>query len=111
MPDPAPFVLFIPGFGDSSLNFTLTYQVREFVDQDLAQHELRNRIFNRFRKEKIEIPFPCRNLYLQDLSRKSDRGKEESPAMVDRLSLRILESVYGYKERDSWANGNPNLSF
>ena len=31
--EPAPFVRFIPGFGDSSLNFTLICQVREFVDR------------------------------------------------------------------------------
>ena len=41
-------------------------QVREFVDQYLAQHELRKRIFRRFRDEGIEIPFPQRVVHLQD---------------------------------------------
>lgn len=63
--DPAPFVRFIPGFGDSSLDFTLICQVSEFVDQYLAQHELRKRIFRRFRQEGIEIPFPIRTVYLR----------------------------------------------
>jgi small-conductance mechanosensitive channel len=63
--EPAPFVRFIPGFGDSSLNFTLICQVGEFVDQYLAQHELRKRIFRRFRKEGIEIPFPIRTLHIR----------------------------------------------
>lgn len=63
--EPAPFVRFIPGFGDSSLNFTLICQVSEFVDQYLAQHELRKRIFKRFRKEGIEIPFPQRTVHLK----------------------------------------------
>jgi small-conductance mechanosensitive channel len=63
--EPAPFVRFIPGFGDSSLNFTLICQVKEFVDQYLAQHELRKRIFKRFREEGIEIPFPIRTVYLR----------------------------------------------
>jgi small-conductance mechanosensitive channel len=67
--DPAPFVRFIPGFGDSSLDFTLICQVAEFVDQYLVQHELRKRIFNRFRKEGIEIPFPIRTLYFKDQAR------------------------------------------
>lgn len=66
--EPAPFVRFIPGFGDSSLNFTLICQVAEFVDQYLAQHELRKRIFKRFREEGIEIPFPIRTVYLRDHS-------------------------------------------
>jgi len=63
--EPAPFVRFIPGFGDSSLNFTLICQVREFVDQYLVQHELRHRIFERFKKEGIEIPFPQRTVHLR----------------------------------------------
>lgn len=72
--DPAPFVRFIPGFGDFSLNFTLICQVREFTDQFLAQHELRKRILKRFRKEGIEIPFPSRTVYTQPLD-----GKEPAP--------------------------------
>ena len=64
--DPEPFVRFIPGFGESSLDFTLICQVREFVDQYLAQHELRKRIFKRFKEEGIEIPFPHRTVYLRE---------------------------------------------
>jgi small-conductance mechanosensitive channel len=64
--DPEPFVRFIPGYGDSSLDFTLICQVREFVDQYLAQHELRKRIFKRFKGEGIEIPFPHRTVYLRE---------------------------------------------
>lgn len=63
--EPAPFVRFIPGFGDPSLNFTLICQVKEFVDQYFAQHELRKRIFKRFREEGVEIPFPIRTVYLR----------------------------------------------
>ena len=64
--DPAPFVRFIPGFGESSLDFTLICQVSEFVDQYLAQHELRKRILRRFRVEGIEIPFPQRVVHVHD---------------------------------------------
>jgi small-conductance mechanosensitive channel len=69
--DPEPFVRFIPGFGESSLDLTLICQVREFTDQYLAQHELRKRIFKRFKKEGIEIPFPQRTVHLR-------REKEET---------------------------------
>ncbi|MEW6571891.1 MAG: mechanosensitive ion channel family protein [Nitrospirota bacterium] len=64
--DPDPFVRFIPGFGESSLDFTLICQVQEFADQYLAQHELRKRIFKRFKEEGIEIPFPHRTVYLRE---------------------------------------------
>ena len=64
--DPQPFVRFIPGFGDSSLDFTLICQVAEFTDQYLAQHELRKRIFRRFNSEGVDIPFPHRTVYLRE---------------------------------------------
>ena len=51
--EPEPFVRFIPGFGDRSLEFTLTYRVARFVDQFLVQHELRKRILKRLQQEAI----------------------------------------------------------
>ncbi len=64
--EPEPFVRFIPGFGQSSLDFTLICQVREFGDQPLVQHELRKMIFKRFKAENIEIPFPHRTVYIRE---------------------------------------------
>lgn len=63
--DPEPVVRFIPGFGESSLDFTLVCHVREFTDQFPVQHELRKRIFKRFKTEGIEIPFPQRTVYMK----------------------------------------------
>ncbi len=63
--DPEPFVRFIPGYGTSSLDFTLICQVAEFVDQYSVQHEMRKRILRRFRAAGIEIPFPIRTVYLR----------------------------------------------
>jgi small-conductance mechanosensitive channel len=72
--EPAPFVRFIPGFGDFSLDFTLIVQVSEFVDQYLAQHEVRKRIFRRFREEEIEIPFPIRTLHVRSVPQEPKNG-------------------------------------
>jgi small-conductance mechanosensitive channel len=72
--DPAPVARFLPGFGESSLNFTLVCQVAEFTDQFIAQHELHKRIFKRFREEGIEIPFPIRTVYLRDHSTNGPRA-------------------------------------
>ena len=63
--EPAPSVHLIPGFGDSSLNFTLICQVAEFTDQYGVQHELRKRILARFAAEGIEIPFPQRVVHVR----------------------------------------------
>lgn len=60
--EPAPFVRLIPGFGDSSLDFSLVCQVASFVDQYVVQHEVRKRILRRLRAEGIEIPFPTRTV-------------------------------------------------
>ena len=65
LPEPAPAVRFIPGFGPSSLDFTLICQVAAYSDQFLVQHELRKRIFKRFREEGIEFPFPTHTVYLK----------------------------------------------
>jgi small-conductance mechanosensitive channel len=63
--DPAPAIRLIPGFGESSLNFTLGVHVREFEDQFPVQHELRKRLLKRFQEEKIQIPFPQQTVHLK----------------------------------------------
>ncbi|MCS6935964.1 MAG: mechanosensitive ion channel family protein [Candidatus Bipolaricaulota bacterium] len=52
------------GFGESALEFVLIVRVKAFQDQFTVAHELRKRIFKRFREEGIEIPFPVRTVYL-----------------------------------------------
>jgi small-conductance mechanosensitive channel len=61
---PEPSASLIPGFGASTLDFTLNVQVRRFSDQGTVQSELRKRILDRFAKEGIEMPFPTRSLLL-----------------------------------------------
>ena len=53
--EPAPSAKFIPGFGKTSMDFTLDCQVAEYADQFLVQHELRKRIYRRFREEGINF--------------------------------------------------------
>jgi small-conductance mechanosensitive channel len=56
--------LLIPGFGASTLDFTLYLSVRRFADQGGVQSELRKRILERFAQEGIQMPFPTRALVL-----------------------------------------------
>ena len=74
--EPEPVVRFIPGFGESSLDFTLNCHVAEFTDQYLAQHELRKRIFRRFKEAGIDIPFPHRTVYVRE---EKEWIKEDAP--------------------------------
>ncbi|MBZ0154805.1 MAG: mechanosensitive ion channel family protein [Alphaproteobacteria bacterium] len=53
--EPRPLVRLIPGFGDTTLDFTLTCSVRAFEDQFPVQHALRMRLLKRFRGEGMEI--------------------------------------------------------
>ncbi len=64
--DPAPSVRFVPGFGESSLDFTLVCQISEVTSQYNVQHELRKRILRRFKNENIIMPYPHRTVYLRD---------------------------------------------
>jgi small-conductance mechanosensitive channel len=64
--EPAPEVRFVPGFGASSLDFTLICHVREVIDQQPVQHELHKRIYKRFKQEGIEIPYPTRTVYVKE---------------------------------------------
>jgi len=69
--DPPPSVCLNPGFGDSSLDFSLNLNVRRFEDQVPVQSELRKRILARFAKEGIAIPFPTRTIGLDHATRES----------------------------------------
>lgn len=51
--DPAPSVRLIPGFGETSMDFTVGCHVADYADQFLVQHELRKRIVLRFHEERI----------------------------------------------------------
>jgi len=62
---PEPSALLLPGFGPSSLDFTLYASVRRFADQGAVQSELRKRILKRFDSEGIEMPFPTRALIFE----------------------------------------------
>ncbi len=61
---PAPSVRFIPGFGASSLDFSLNVQIRRYADQYAVQSELRARILDHCNRAGIEMPFPTRTLVL-----------------------------------------------
>ena len=58
---PEPFVLF-SDFGDSALLFQLYIAVDSSFIANVVKSDLRYTIFEAFKKEEIEIPFPQRTL-------------------------------------------------
>ena len=63
--EPAPSVQFDPGFGAYSFGLSMNYQVEEFSKQGPVRHELRKRIWRRFKDEGIQIPLPGRTIFLK----------------------------------------------
>jgi small-conductance mechanosensitive channel len=64
--EPRPAVQFRPGFGESSLTFTLLCHIRDAAEQGPVLSGLNRRILLRFRREGIEFPFPTRTVLLRD---------------------------------------------
>jgi small-conductance mechanosensitive channel len=74
--EPAPSIGFDPGFSENGYGFTVGFQVAEFADQARVRNEIRRRVAQRFRAEKIAIPYASRTIYLQ--SAKPDSAKPGS---------------------------------
>ncbi len=66
--DPAPEVIFV-GLGDSSLNFELrVWTIQQVQTPARLKSDLYFAIFEAFRKENIEMPFPQRDLHLRSIA-------------------------------------------
>jgi len=72
---PAPRVR-MRAFGESSLDFELLGWIKYPEQRGLTRHNLLIEIDGRFREEDIRIPFPQRDIHLQD----SGGTQEEPPA-------------------------------
>lgn len=66
---PAPQVRFAPGFGESSMDFTVVCAVEDTPSIPAVQGELRKRIVRRFRQEGIGIPYPHRVVLMREEKR------------------------------------------
>ncbi len=63
--DVPPVVRFLPGMGESGLNFTIFVRARSFQEQFYVKHELQKRIFKRLEQENISIAYPTKVVYLK----------------------------------------------
>jgi small-conductance mechanosensitive channel len=64
MEDPAPAVAFLD-FGNSSLDFVIRFWVPQPSLRVATESDLRYRIFEAFKQEGIEIPFPQHDLHIR----------------------------------------------
>ncbi len=78
LPEPKPSAIFI-GFGESSLNFELRLWVGDVTQRLAVKSELLQTIDQRFREERIEIPFPQRDLHLRSVDTAAGEGLRLNP--------------------------------
>ena len=62
--EPAPSCFFT-GLGDSALNFDLRVFVSKSKDKMTVQHEVLRTVYEDFARDRIEIPFPQRDLHIR----------------------------------------------
>ncbi len=60
-----PYIRF-HSFADFSINFTLYMRVNEFFDQRIGKHLFVKKLHKRYQQEGIKIPFPIRDIYVQN---------------------------------------------
>ena len=59
-----PFVRY-KEFDDSSINLKIYFRSKDYTSQFKLKHELMKRIYDRFQKESINIPFPITTVHMQ----------------------------------------------
>lgn len=52
-------------FGDSNINFRVILRAERFPDKYIITHEFIKQLKKAYDREKIEIAFPCRNIYMR----------------------------------------------
>jgi potassium efflux system protein len=62
--EPAPAVVFLK-FGDSALEFEVRVFVRDLANRVPVSHDLHNHILQALRENRIEIPFPQREVHFR----------------------------------------------
>jgi potassium-dependent mechanosensitive channel len=65
--DPAPSVVIV-GFGENSLTFSIRIFVSELANRLPVTHDLYMRLEKALRENKIEIPFPQRDIHIRSVT-------------------------------------------
>jgi potassium efflux system protein len=79
LPSPEPQAVFL-GFGDSSLNFELRVFINGIEDWIPMLHKLNRTVDDEFRKAKVTISFPQRDVHLDQIGPLEVRVVSERPA-------------------------------
>jgi small-conductance mechanosensitive channel/CRP-like cAMP-binding protein len=61
-----PPIVYLVGYGDFAINFTLKYFIEDYARIDPIQSGVMDRLWYAFRREEISIPFPVRDCRHRD---------------------------------------------
>jgi small-conductance mechanosensitive channel/CRP-like cAMP-binding protein len=86
--EPAPSV-FLTGYGDFSINFTIKFFIEDYVRLDPIQSGVMDRLWYAFRREGISIPFPVQEQREFD----AVAEKQEQRAADQEAILQLLAGV------------------
>jgi len=75
-------------FGDSGIDYRLTYFVDDFLEGDRIDSEVRERIWFAFQRAGISIPFPTRSLQMQNAT--AEQNTEVSKLDIARRKASLL---------------------
>lgn len=81
---PPPSV-YLAGYGDSAINFTIKFFITDFARQDAVQSGVMDRLWYAFRREGISIPFP-----IQDCRERDAVADERIQRAAEQASIRQL---------------------
>lgn len=89
--NPSPAIT-VHDFGDSSIVYEIRYWVNNFAVYRKAANEIRRRIWYAFSREGIQIPFPIRDVYIHNESKKADIHEELVSSLNQNDVLRVLST-------------------
>jgi len=75
------------GFDEKGVRYQVRYYVEDFGQADWVMEEIYTRIWYRFRREGIELPYPQRTLHVRDGEASSEFSDDTVAEMLRRVDL------------------------
>ena len=104
--NPSPEVIFL-GFGDSALNFELWVWVNEIDQETPIKSALNFLVEYQLRQAGIQVPFPQRELWLRNSTKRSSVEELDDPQVNRPLSTQSLSLTTLLKKIDYFQSLNP----
>jgi small-conductance mechanosensitive channel/CRP-like cAMP-binding protein len=73
---PAPLVR-VANYGEFSIAYEMRYSINDFPAHVDIESEIMNLIWYKFKRNEIEIPFPIRNIYIEQVTPEAQRAAHE----------------------------------